>query len=206
MTTPTGAAIAATLVDQFAEIPAMRIDTIGYGAGTRDLEDRPNVLRLMVGDAVSSLGADQAWMLETNLDDVSGEWIAYCTSQLMESGALDVYTTAVQMKKNRPAVVLSVLCEEADIVPLETIIFRETGTLGVRRWPVSRHKLPRKPLVVETPWGQVTGKVGVLAEGTNVFAPEYESCRTLAAESGTPLREVYQAAIRAFNLSPNDQP
>jgi uncharacterized protein (TIGR00299 family) protein len=206
LTTPTGAAIVATLVDQFAEIPPMRIDTIGYGAGTRDLEDRPNLLRLIVGDAVTSLGADQAWMLETNLDDVSGEWIAYCTSQLMEAGALDVYTTAVQMKKNRPAVVLSVLCQEADIVPLETIIFRETGTLGVRRWAVSRHKLPRKPQVVETPWGPVTGKVGVLAEGAPVFAPEYESCRSLAAGTGTPLREIYQAAIRAFNLSPNDQP
>ena len=163
LTTPTGAAIVATLVDQFGELPPMRIETIGYGAGTRDLEDRPNVLRLMVGRSTPSLEADQAWMLETNLDDVSGEWIAYCTSQLLQAGALDVYTTAVQMKKNRPAIVLSVLCQEADMHGLETIIFRETGTLGVRRWPVSRHKLPRRPHVVETPWGSVTGKVGVLS-------------------------------------------
>jgi uncharacterized protein (TIGR00299 family) protein len=206
LTTPTGAAMAATLVDQFGEIPALRIDTIGYGAGTRDLEDRPNVLRLLVGQAEPSLVSDQAWLLETNLDDVSGEWIGYCTGQLMDAGALDVYTTAVQMKKNRPAVVLSVLCREGDIVPLETIVFRETGTMGVRRWPVSRHKLPRKPHVVDTPWGQVTGKVGLLAAGAPVFAPEYESCRIVATASGTPLREVYQAAVRAFNLSPNDQP
>jgi uncharacterized protein (TIGR00299 family) protein len=206
LTTPTGAAIAATLVDRFSEIPAMRIDTIGYGAGTRDLDDRPNLLRLIVGDAVTSLEVDEAWMLETNLDDVTGELVAYCSSQLMASGALDVYTTAVQMKKNRPAVVLSVLCQQADIIPLETIIFRETGTLGVRRWPVSRHKLRREPHEVPTPWGVVTGKVGTLAEGGRVFAPEFESCRQLATSTGTPLRDIYQAAIQSFHLSRNDQP
>jgi uncharacterized protein (DUF111 family) len=102
--------------------------------------------------------------------------------------------------------VLSVLCRQADIVPLETIIFRETGTLGVRRWPVSRHKLPRQPHEVQTPWGIVTGKVGMLAEGGRVFAPEFESCRKLAESTGAPLRDVYQAAIQSFNLSPNDQP
>ncbi len=211
LTTPTGAALVATLVDQFGALPSMRIDSIGYGAGMRNLEDRPNLLRLLVGElhsdeAISSAPQGQVWVLETNLDDVPGEWIAYCTQRLLEAGALDVYTTAIQMKKNRPAVTLSVLCDGSAVERMEQIIFAETGSLGVRRWLTRRSILPRRPQAVSTPWGDVAGKVAVLAEGQEYFAPEYESCRALAASSGRPLREIYWAAQRAFEAEQGPRP
>lgn len=206
LTTPTGAAIAATLVDQFGPLPPMQIETIGYGAGTRDLEDRPNVLRLMVGQVAdpalaAPIERDQVRILETNLDDVPGEWIAYCKERLLEAGALDVFTTPIQMKKNRPGVTLSVLCAEDRVAKLEEIIFTETGSLGIRGWTAARHILPRQSQRVATAWGMVEGKVGRLPDERVVFAPEYESCRQLAAASGQPLRDIYRAAHAAFDLS-----
>lgn len=200
LTTPTGAAIVATLVDQFGTLPAMRIEAIGYGAGTRDLKEQANVLRLLVGESDDDLLSDQIWVLETNLDDISGELIGHCTNRLAEAGALDVYTTSIQMKKNRPGVMLSVLCQAADISKLEKIIFRETSTLGVRRWPAARHKLERRPHEVETPFGVVLGKLARLGEQTS-FSPEYESCRKIAAAQDVPLQEVYEAARRSYRES-----
>jgi hypothetical protein len=211
LTTPTGAAILATLVDQFGGVPSMRIDTIGYGAGTRDLSEQPNVLRLLVGQSDESSGdvawqEDSVWILETNLDDVPGEWIAHCAQCLQDAGALDVYLTPIQMKKNRPAVILGVLCRAADITALERIIFAETGSLGIRRWLARRHTLPRRPCDVETAWGRVAGKLATLADGTASFAPEYESCRQLAAATGRPLRDIYRAAQQAFALAADRRP
>jgi len=211
LTTPTGAAILATLVDQFGGVPSMRIDTIGYGAGTRDLNEQPNVLRLLVGQSDESSGdvawqEDSVWILETNLDDVPGEWIAHCAQCLQDAGALDVYLTPIQMKKNRPAVILGVLCRAADITALERIIFAETGSLGIRRWLARRHTLPRRPCDVETAWGRVAGKLATLADGTASFAPEYESCRQLAAATGRPLRDIYRAAQQAFALAADRRP
>ncbi|MHB8951602.1 MAG: nickel pincer cofactor biosynthesis protein LarC [Pirellulaceae bacterium] len=206
LTTPTGAAIVATLATDFGGVPAMRIRTIGYGAGTRDLDEQPNLLRLLVGESDELSGdtgwqEDQVWVLETNLDDVPGEWVAYCAQCLLEAGALDVYATPIQMKKNRPGLVLSVLCQAADIVSLEQIIFSETGSLGIRRWPARRHTLERRTHEVTTPWGNVVGKLARLADGTTSFSPEFESCRQLASSVGRPLREVYRAAQCAFDLS-----
>jgi pyridinium-3,5-bisthiocarboxylic acid mononucleotide nickel chelatase len=211
LTTPTGAAILATLVGQFGGLPSMRIDTIGYGAGTRDLDEQPNVLRLLVGHSDESSGdaawqEDAVWILETNLDDVPGEWIAHCAQCLQDAGALDVYLTPIQMKKNRPAVILGVLCRAADITALERIIFAETGSLGIRRWLSYRHTLPRRPCDVETAWGRVAGKLATLGDGTLSFAPEYESCRQLAAATGRPLRDIYRAAHQAFALAPDRRP
>ncbi len=214
LTTPTGAAIIATLADQFGPLPPLQIHTIGYGAGTRDLEDRPNVLRLLVGEMAASAVAsdpsaaggeqsDQIWVLETNLDDVPGEWIGYCAGALLEAGALDVYTTSIQMKKNRPGVVLSVLCHARELVALEQIIFAETGSLGIRRWPAQRHILPRRPHSVQTPWGAVAGKIALAGDGRQWFSPEFEACRLVATQSGRPLRDVYRAAQQAFDLSPD---
>jgi uncharacterized protein (TIGR00299 family) protein len=199
LTTPTGAAILATLADGFGPLPPMKIARIGYGAGQRDLDSRANLLRLIVGEAVDTEPGEQVWVLETNLDDLSGELIGYCTTRLWETGALDVYTTAIQMKKNRPGVTLSVLCRASDIDAIEAILFGETTTLGVRRWPVSRHVLVRRPHRVETEWGPVEGKVGWLREGAPRFAPEFESCRRVAAEHGVPLRAVYEAVQKAFD-------
>lgn len=199
LTTPTGAAILATLVDQFGPLPAMRIEAIGYGAGSRDLEEQPNLLRLFVGTAVEPVLADAVWMLETNLDDTSGEWIGYCMARLLEAGALDVYTTAIQMKKNRPGVKLSVLCRSGDLEQMESILFQETTTLGVRRWPVSRHLLPRSAHTVQTPWGAIHGKVGWGPDGVARFSPEFEACQQVAIQHRVPLRVVYESAQQAFD-------
>ena len=200
LTTPTGAAILATLVDAYGPVPSMKIERVGYGAGTRDLTEQPNLLRLFVGEAVDAVTADQVWVVETNLDDISGEVVGYCTTKLWEAGALDVYTTAIQMKKNRPGVTLTVLCQAAGIEKIEKILFRETTTLGVRRWPVSRHKLERKPHTVETEFGPIEGKLGWIAGEPPSFAPEFESCSRVATERGIALKAVYEAAQKAFGI------
>ena len=199
LTTPTGAAIVATLANAFGPLPAMTIETIGYGAGQRDLPQQANILRLLVGEAADSAETrDTVWVLETNLDDASGETIGHCIAELWNAGPLDVYTTAIQMKKNRPGVKLSILCGAEKIAALEKIVFRETGTLGIRHWPAARHVLPREIRQVTTAWGPVNGKLGRLDDGSVHFAPEYESCRRIAAEHRVPLCEVYAAAQRAF--------
>ena len=140
-------------------------------------------------------------MLETNLDDASGELIGYCTGRLWQAGALDVYATAIQMKKDRPGVKLSVLCRPADVQAMEAILFEETTTLGVRHWTAARRVLPRQSHQVQTPWGAVEGKIGWLAAGQAHFAPEFESCRRIALERRVPLRDVYEAAQKAFRIS-----
>ncbi len=198
LTTPTGAAILATMVDEFGPMPAMTIDRIGCGAGDRDLKQQANVLRLVVGRTGEAVDADQVWVLETNLDDVTGETIGHCSELLIKRGALDVYTTAIQMKKNRPGVVLSVLCRGGDVAKLERIIFRETGTLGVRRWSACRHKLERESASVATEFGEVAGKVASLS-GDKRFSPEFESCREIAEQIDVPLQAVYEAARKAFD-------
>ncbi|RMF96519.1 MAG: nickel pincer cofactor biosynthesis protein LarC [Planctomycetota bacterium] len=201
LTTPTGAAILATVAESFGPLPAMTIERIGYGAGERDIESQPNVLRCFWGtvsdDALRPV-TDRIWIVETNLDDASGEMIGYCAAKLWEVGALDVYTVGIQMKKNRPAVTLTVLCREEDLARVETTIFRETTTLGVRRMPVERHTLPRRAFEVETPWGTVSGKVARLPDGTLRFAPEFESCRAVAESAGVSLGQVYEQARSAF--------
>jgi uncharacterized protein (TIGR00299 family) protein len=199
LTTPTGAAILATLVDSFGPLPAMTIDRIGYGAGQRDLAEQPNVLRLFVGQSAEAGAGEQIWVLETNLDDESGEVVGYCTTRLWEAGALDVYSTAIQMKKNRPGVKLSILCRASEIDAVETILFGETTTLGVRRWPVSRTVLARRAHQVQTEWGPIEGKLGWRGGGSPRFSPEFESCRRAAAEHRVPLRAVYEAAQKAFD-------
>ena len=198
LTTPTGAAIAATVADRFGPLPAMTIERIGYGAGDRDLEKQANVLRILVGIVRQELPGDEVWILETNLDDISGELVGYCTAKLLAAGALDVYTTGIQMKKNRPAVKLSVICREADVSPLEQLIFSQTTTLGVRRWRASRHILERRTCRVETPWGSIDGKAARLADGTESFSPEFESCRRAADAHDVPLIRVFQSAQKAF--------
>ncbi len=197
LTTPTGAAIVATVADDFGPLPPMRIEQIGYGAGSRDLADQPNLLRLFVGQTDAELGHDQVWVLETNLDDVSGEVLAHASQLLREAGALDVYTTAIQMKKNRPGVKLSVLCGVAARLALEAIIFRETPALGIRRWTAERSKLARRAVTVPTIWGDLEGKVAVWGEQER-FSPEYEACSRVATEHNVPLADVYQFAQRAY--------
>ncbi|HEY2411887.1 MAG TPA: nickel pincer cofactor biosynthesis protein LarC [Pirellulaceae bacterium] len=201
LTTPTGAAIVKTVADEFGPLPAMTMETIGFGAGDRDLKEQANVLRLIIGQSSDCIASDQIWMLETNLDDISGEIIGHTSAKLFEAGSLDVYTTSIHMKKNRPGVLLSVLAPADLIAKLEKIIFRETGTLGIRRWAASRHKLDRRPHTVETPFGPIEGKLAVIPDGGTSFSPEFESCRRIANEKNVPIKDVYEAAARAFAQS-----
>ncbi|WP_152053562.1 nickel pincer cofactor biosynthesis protein LarC [Tautonia marina] len=201
LTTPTGAAIVSTICERFGPLPAMTVETIGHGAGTKDLPGQANMVRLFVGTVAESPDSDRVWVLETNLDDLPGELVGYTTGKLMEAGALDAFVTPIYMKKNRPGVMLSVLGTEASLPELEAIIFRETTTLGVRRYPVSRHKLRRRAAVVETPLGPVRGKLGWLGDRPPTFSPEYDDCARLAAEQAVPLRDVYRMAHEAHASS-----
>jgi pyridinium-3,5-bisthiocarboxylic acid mononucleotide nickel chelatase len=201
LTTPTGAAIVKTVADDFGPLPAMTMEQIGFGAGDRDLKEQPNVLRLIIGQSSGEMASDVVWVLETNLDDISGEVIGHTTAKLFEAGALDVYTTSIQMKKNRPGVLLSVLAPAELVTKLEKIIFRETSTLGVRRWQACRHKLERRPHTVESPFGPIEGKLAVLPDGGVSFSPEFEACRRLATEKNVPLKDVYEAAMRAYGTA-----
>jgi len=201
LTTPTGAAILATVVQEWSEQPVMTVERIGLGAGTRDLLEQPNVLRLFVGEAETEANPaerDQVWMLETNLDAVPAEVIGYCFEELFAAGALDVFSTPIQMKKNRPGVLLSVLAPEEAIGMLEAILFRETGTLGIRRYAVRRDKMQREQVTVQTPWGPVRGKRGWRDGERSVFSPEYEDCARVARQHGVALREVYAQLQRNY--------
>ncbi|MBN9524348.1 nickel pincer cofactor biosynthesis protein LarC [bacterium] len=201
LTTPTGAAILTAVAGEFTAAPAMTIERIGHGAGTKDFFEQPNILRLWVGTAVQRAEgrgqktegeSDTVIVLETNLDDCPAEVVGYCFELLLSAGALDVFTVPIQMKKNRPGVLLSVIAEAEKATELEAILFRETGTFGVRRTTARRAKLRREATTVETPWGPVRAKRG-WREGFEVVTPEYEDCARVAREHGVPLRDVYVA-------------
>lgn len=201
LTTPTGAAIVKTFVDRFGPLPEMTVSEVGYGAGSRDFPHRANLLRIFVGQHEVAPGREPIFLLETQVDDVAGEVVGYTREQLMNAGALDVFTTAVQMKKDRPGTQLSVLCRPAVVERMEQILFNETGTLGVRRQLIERAVLNRQPYTVSTPWGTVLGKLAWLPDGQPAFSPEFEACAVIARETGRPLREVYRAAVAAFDVN-----
>jgi pyridinium-3,5-bisthiocarboxylic acid mononucleotide nickel chelatase len=198
LTTPTGAAIVAALADEFGAVPAMKVEQIGYGAGQKDFK-HPNLLRVLVGESTTTgAGGDTIALLETNLDDATGESIGYCIERLWAAGALDVSTTSIAMKKNRPGVLLSVQCRPADADKLAEIVFRETTALGLRRSTIERMTLPRRTIAVSTPCGEITGIVATLPDGGERFSPEYAACAKVAQEQGVPLDAVQFAARRAY--------
>ena len=199
LTTPTGAALLKTLGEPSPHWPQMRAQRVGYGAGTRDIADVPNVLRLVVGESATGAGteSDFVWCLEANVDDMTGEQIAFCAQRLRQAGALDAFTTPIQMKKGRPGVKLSVLCEPADLAAMEETFWRHSTTLGVRRTLWQRSKLPRRTETVDTPWGPVRVKLAFLGEELVRCEPEYEDCRAIAEREALPLRQVYDAALLA---------
>jgi len=209
LTTPTGAAILKTVVDRFGPLPEMAIQSIGYGAGTKDFPQRANLLRLFVGTAEARVDSDYVTLLETNLDDVTAEIIGYTKRRLLEAGALDVFSTSIQMKKDRPGTLVSVLARMSDVERIESILFDETGTFGIRRTVVERSKRSRREHTVSTAWGPVRGKLGWRQGEECVFTPEFEDCARLASEQGIPLREIYRAAESAFqpsSVTPDPKP
>lgn len=186
LTTPTGAAILRALVTRYSALPPMTVEAIGYGAGGRDLADRANLLRLFIGESTTLPESDEVIQLETNLDDVSPEVIGYTKQKLFDAGAVEVFTTPIQMKKNRPGVLLSVLCRPSDMDQMEDIIFTETATFGIRRSLMQRSKRARQSCVIETPIGQLHGKLGWRHGERPLFTPEFESCAKIASKHESP--------------------
>jgi uncharacterized protein (TIGR00299 family) protein len=206
LVTPTGAAIVATLCDTFGPQPRMSVNAIGYGAGTADLEGQPNVLRLMIGDcADQSLSHpapgfdEQISVIEANLDDMNPQIYGYFSDKAFAAGALDVYTTPVQMKKNRPGTLLTVLCKPQDANNLMSLIFAETTTFGLRTYTAQRRILPREHVTVTTPYGEVRIKLSRLNGQIQHATPEYEDCRKLAQANNIPLHQVISEALRRYN-------
>jgi len=197
LTTPTGAAVLTTLGGHFGKMPSMTVESVGYGAGARDPAEMPNLLRVVIGETPVRAESDRVWVLETNIDDMSSELFEVLFERLFAAGALDVFTTAIQMKKGRPAVKLSVLAPEELRSRAEEIIFRETTTFGIRAYEVERRKLERQSVRVRTKFGEVRVKLGRLGGELLTASPEYEDCRRAAARGGIALKEVYEEARRA---------
>ena len=200
--TPTGAAIVKTLASRFAAFPEMTIGKSGYGAGSLDFPGIPNVVRLTVGEAVRHPAAKTALetitVLEANLDDLNPQVFGYVVDCLLEEGALDVFGLPVQMKKNRPGSLLTVLCKPEHAANLTQLIFAETTTLGVRRRDEVRQVLSRRWENVRTQWGDVRIKIGSMNGTVTNYAPEYEDCRRIAAEHHVPLKTVMQQATQVY--------
>src|ERR1700728_2170182 len=202
LVTPTGAAIVKTLASRFSAFPEMKIEKSGYGAGSRDFPGHPNVVRLTIGEAASTLAtktaSDTITVLEANLDDLNPQVFGYVMDRLLEEGALDAFGMPVQMKKNRPGMLLTVLCKPQDAGKLAQLIFTETTTLGVRRRDEMRQTLARRWESVGTPWGEVRIKIASMNGTVTNYAPEYEDCRRIAAEHRVPLKAVMQEAAQAY--------
>ncbi len=177
----------------------MRLQAVGYGAGTR-MTPEPNILRVLLGEAAAAedAQAETLDLLETNIDDMNPEIHGYVVERLLAAGALDAYLTPVIMKKNRPAIVISVLCRPADTARLRDLLFAETTTLGIRTQQVARNCLPRTSEQVETPFGPVRIKIGRWGPDLQKAAPEYEDCRAAAQAHNVPLRAVYEATLAAW--------
>jgi len=200
LVTPTGAAIVKELTRRFDSFPSMKIEKAGYGAGSRDFPSHPNLLRLTIGEVEAALSApaDTVTVLEANLDDLSPQVLAYAMERLLGEGALDVFSAAVQMKKNRLGALLTVLAKPEDAERLAKVIFAETTTLGVRRREERRHTLARRWENVETHWGPVRIKIASMNGTVSNYAPEYEDCRHLAEENHVPLKAVLQEALQQY--------
>jgi uncharacterized protein (TIGR00299 family) protein len=200
--TPTGAAIITTVCNEYGPIPQMRVEYTGYGAGTREYEKFPNVLRVMIGEVDSGGVTDEKlWMIETNLDDVSSQILGYVMDRAFELGARDCYFTPVQMKKNRPGVLLSILAEADRKIELMELIFTETTTLGIRTYEVTRRALDREMVKVQTPYGPIDVKVAKLNGRVVNEMPEFEQCREAAQKAGVALKEVEDATRLALRMS-----
>jgi len=197
--TPTGAAIITTVCAEYGPIPQIKIERTGYGAGTREYDNFPNVLRVMLGETVAQHPADEwLWLIETNVDDVSPQIIGYVMDRAFELGALDCYFTPVHMKKNRPGVLLSILSDKKQKESLMQLLFKETTTLGVRTYEVARRALERSMVRVETQYGPIDVKVAHLNGRVVNEMPEFEQCRHAATKADVPLKFVEEAVLLAL--------
>ena len=205
LTTPTGAAILKACATSFGPLPSMTMKSVGYGAGSMDLEAQANVLRVILGEteeetagAAAQIQSDRVVMLESNLDDSTPEQLADCASRLLAAGALDVFQTPCTMKKGRSGVVLTAMTGSNRVSLLENIIFEHTTAIGIRRHQVDRHKLRREATVVDTEYGPVRGKVIELPNGNHRFTVEDDDARNAATANQTTTMEIRRAATAAY--------
>jgi pyridinium-3,5-bisthiocarboxylic acid mononucleotide nickel chelatase len=198
LVTPTGAAIITTVCEEFGPLPPMKLASSGYGAGTRSYEKFPNVLRVMIGETDTNMAEERLWVIETNVDDMPSQYFGHVMDRAFELGALDCYFTAIQMKKNRPGVLVSVLCRSDAIETLTKMLFAETTTLGVRSYQVNRRALERQMIRVETQYGPIDVKVARLNGKVVNEMPEYEQCREAALQADVPLRMVEEAVRKVL--------
>jgi hypothetical protein len=199
LVTPTGAAILSTLGEATDKYPTLSLSQVGYGAGNRDNKELPNLLRVVVGEALPTTATEEICVVETNIDDMTGEICGYLFDKLFEAGAVDVYTTPIQMKKCRPAILLTALVTEQALAGVESILFDQTTTFGVRTYKVSRKILEREVKQVETKYGTVKVKIGRLDGQIKSISPEYDDCKKIAEERNVPLKLVFSAATEAIN-------
>jgi uncharacterized protein (TIGR00299 family) protein len=197
--TPTGAAVITSVCDRFENIPAMKIEATGYGAGSRDPKEFPNALRVFVGETAAAANIDETLlMIETNIDDMSPQLFGYVMDRAFELGALDCYLTQTQMKKNRPGSLISILCQPRDREKFLDMLFAETTTIGARTYEVKRRALLRETVRVETQFGAIDVKVARGNYGNVNAMPEFDQCRAAATAANVPLREVQEAARQAY--------
>jgi len=205
LVTPTGAAIATTLAASYGQVPAMTMKAVGYGAGTADLKEKANVLRILIGerDGASLMHSHAGWdlpvsVIEANVDDMNPQVYGYFAEKALAAGALDVWSTAALMKKSRPGIVVTILCEPSNTQRMMDLLFRETTTIGVRTHEAQRKILEREFVRVATEWGDVRMKVSRLAGAIVNAAPEFEDCKKIAESQGVPLKSVIAAASFEF--------
>jgi uncharacterized protein (TIGR00299 family) protein len=196
--TPTGAAIVAEFQRQIGPMPPLRTIRVGYGLGTRDLSPRPNVLRAILGELEQTAEAETVVEIQANIDDLSAEILAASQEHLLQAGALDVFFTPVQMKKNRPGTLLTVLCDRAHLDQIQQLIFHETTTFGLRFREASRRVLDRELRSVDTELGPIRVKIGRLGDEIVQVSPEYEDCRSIARKTSMPLKRIYEIAAANF--------
>lgn len=190
ITTPTGAAIITTLGEGLRTNPEMKILQVGYGAGSNDDTNIPNLLRIFIGET-SGQESDEMWIVETNIDNMSGEILGYVMDKLFDAGAVDVYFTSVQMKKGRPGVIVSAIVAELYLPSVESVLFSQTTTFGIRKYKVVRKILARELREFDSPLGKVKVKIGTFNGTTKNISPEYEDCKRIAEEKSIPLKQVY---------------
>ncbi len=191
LTTPTGAAIITTLGKGLRTTPEMRVLQIGYGAGSNDNPTVPNLLRVLIGEAIPNTASDEMWVVETNIDNMSGEVLGYVMEKLFEAGAADAYFTPIQMKKGRPGIIVSAIVSESSLSAVELVLLNQTTTFGIRKYKVIRTILTREFKEVDSRLGKIKVKIGKYNGEIKSFSPEYEDCKRIAEERGIPLKQVY---------------